>query len=300
MDSIRIPIVFIHIGGTPPDYARIAVQQARRWNPSADIIFLSSVVPEEGYSVGEQWIALEDIPKAPAHIRFLQATTLDATWRGGFWRSTTERFFYLEDWMRSRGIEECFHLENDNTLYADISELLPTLRATTTGLSTVFQGQGCHQNNLLACFSVLYCKDVDALRNFLIFLAGNPVNKDDMQRGGDYWLENQGECFYLPCAPTGVKLISDEYRSWSENARFPCIFDSTAHGQYVCGVDPRNNVWDGPRYINRDADFRTDQFLYGWKADALGRRYPVLTAANGKEWKLANLHVHSKRLQDFI
>ena len=300
MGSTSIPIVFIHIGGAPPEYARIAVQQARRWNPSADIIFLSSVIPEGGYGVGEQWVALADIPKGDIHIRFAEVSGLDTSFRGGFWRSTTERFFYLEDWMRFKGIEECFHLENDNTLYADISELADTLRATTCGLSTTFQGQGYNQKSIRACFSVLYCKTLNALSTFNFFLAGSSAAVNDMERGGDYWSENPEECSFLPSAPSGVRLVSELYRSWYEDNRFSCIFDASAHGQFIGGTDPSNRGHVGPGFVNTDTDFRADQFLYGWKADALGRRYPVVTAANGKEWKLANLHIHCKRLQDFI
>jgi len=295
-----IPIVFIHIGGEPPEHARIAVQQARRWNPSAEIVFLSSVIPDRGYGAAEQWIALADIPKSSVHLQFEKVTQLDAVWRNGFWKVTTERLFILEEWMRFKGVQECFHVENDNMLYADISELVPVLRATSNGISATFQGQGRAQDRLLLCFSVLYCKDVDALTNFLVFLAGNPINKDEMQRGGDYWSENQEECSVMPSAPVGVKLVSEDRRTWFENARFPCLFDSVTHGQYVCGVDPRNLFCPGPGYVNEDGDFKADQFLYGWKADAAGRRYPVVTDANGKEWKLANLHVHSKRLADFM
>ncbi len=298
--SSLIPIVFIHIGGEPPEYARIAVQQARRWNPSTEIIFLSSVIPQGGYGAGEQWIAVADIPKSSVHLQFEKVTKLDPTWRNGFWKATTERLFILEEWMRFKGVEECFHMENDNMLYTDISELIPVFRATSNGISATFQGQGREQDRILLCFSVLYCKDVDALTNFLVFLAGNPINKNEMERGGDYWSENQEECSIMPSAPVGVKLVSEEYRSWFEDVRFPCIFDAAAHGQFLGGGDPRNHFYQGPGYMNDDGDFRADQFLYGWKADAEGRRYPVVMAANGKEWKLANLHVHCKRLHNFI
>jgi hypothetical protein len=72
-----------------------------------------------------------------------------------------------------------------------------------------------------------------------------------------------------------------------------------AYGQYLGGEDPRNGP-RGPGFINEDAEFRADQFLYGWKADKAGRRYPVLLDKNGKEWPIANLHIHCKRLEDFL
>ena len=86
MSSTVIPIVFIHIGGAPPDYARIAVQQARRWNPSAPIIVIASEVPKDLYYVGESWITTDMIPPTKEHTHFINTTALDTTFRGGFWR----------------------------------------------------------------------------------------------------------------------------------------------------------------------------------------------------------------------
>ena len=291
MSSTNIPIVFIHIGGAPPDYAAVAVRQARLWNPAAPIFFLSSVVAE--YGAGEQWLTLADIPKGATRKRFEATTELDATWRGGFWRVTTERLFILEDWMRSAGVEECLHVENDNMLYASVADLVPALR-TGHGLSTPFHGSGGDRPRV--CFSVLYCKSVDALANFLFCLASSKVNRDEMMRGGDYWLDTPEECSLLPSTPVGVKLIYETYRSWYENPAFPYIFDAAAHGQFLGGEDPRNGT-QGPGFVNLDTDFRTDQFDYEWRTGENGR-YPVINMDG--VWKLANLHIHCKRLAEFV
>jgi len=299
MSSKSVPIVFVHIGNAPPEYTRTAVCQARRWNPTSPIYVLSSVAAAGGYGADEQWVTISDIPKTESHERFSGNTTLDMTWRNGFWRSTTERLFVLEDWMRFKGISECIHLENDVTLYTDVSMILPLLRSTTRGLSAPFQGQGSTLDQVRMCFSILYCNSVDALSSFLFFLASRSANTDEMQRGGEYWFDTPEDCSVIPTAPIGVTLKSDLFRAWYEHPAFPCVFDASAHGQYLGGEDPRN----GPRgtgFVNLDTDFRTDQFLYGWKADSDGRRYPVLLDRNGREWPIANLHIHSKQLERFV
>jgi len=195
------------------------------------------------------------------HVKFMDNTKLDSEWRGGFWRATTERLFILEDWMRWKGIKECLHLENDVMLYTDISALVPTLRLTSAGLSTTFQGQGVRQDQIRMCFSILYCRS-------------------------------------LPTAPPGATLVSETFRDWYENTAFPCIFDAAAHGQYLGGIDPIHSG-AGVSFVNRDTDYRSDQFLYGWAVDSAQRRYPTLVDKVGKIWPIANLHVHSKRLDDF-
>jgi hypothetical protein len=250
------------------------------------------------YGAGEEWIALKDIPMSANHTKFTETTILDTTFRNGFWRSTTERLFYLDDWAAWKGITEFFHIENDNTLYMPLDEMLPTLRIDSWGLSAPFQGQGAVRNgDARMCFSVLYCKRPEVLSDFLYFLAGSRTDQDEMIRGGLYWQDNQDDCSCLPSAPPSSRFISETYRDWYVG-RAPWVFDAMAYGQYMGGEDPRNGT-RGPGFINTDVDFRADQFLYGWRKDSSGRRFPVLMDRNGKEWPIANLHIHCKRLADF-
>jgi hypothetical protein len=297
MSSTPVPIVFVHIGDAPPDYAAIAVRQARRWNPNTPIVFLSSVLGDFG--AGEEWILLEDIPKSANHNKFCATTVLDTKFRNGFWRSTTERLFFIEDWAAWKGVEEFFHIENDITLYMSLDEMLPTLRIESKGISAPFQGQGTlKKGDARMCFSVLYCNQLEALSGFLYFLAGSRTDQDEMIRGGLYWQDSLESCSSLPTVPPTSRFVSDTFRDWYISSKYSWVFDGAAHGQYLGGEDPRNGS-KGPGFVNTDVDFRADQFLYGWKADAVGRRFPVLMDRCGKEWRIANLHIHCKRLADF-
>lgn len=293
-----IPIVFVHIGSVIPDYACIAIQQARRWNPDAPIIFLASTVPERGYGSDEEWVPIADIPLTPEHKRFQETTLLDMTFRNGFWRYTTERLFVLEDWMRWKGVGECLHMEYDNMLYRNVEELAPIMRATGKGLSATFNGPAELNGGIHVAFSFVYCNNVEKLTQFLFFLAATRSRIDEMRRAGEYWLENIDDYPLLPTIPPGTHLISELYRSWYENPAFPCVFDAAAHGQFMGGDDPRNGGPRGP-YVNMHVDYRTDRLKYIWKVDAVCRRFPVIVDNDGKEWPIVNLHIHCKRLEDF-
>ena len=295
LQKMEVPIVFIHIGGAPPPYARIAVEQARRWNPNAPIVFLSSVIQD--YGAGETWTPIESIPMSAAHQRFREATPMKT-----FWKWTTERLFVLEDWMRSSSIGECIHFEYDNMIYQDLSKLVPLLRDISPGLSTTFHG---HKggNAVRACFSIVYCKALDTLANFTHFLACTAVNTDEMQLGGMYWEDTPEECSFLATAPIGVTLESERYRNWVEDSRFSelgVVFDGSAYGQYLGGVDPKYHAENTePGYVNPHCDFRADQFEYVWLTED-GRRYPTIADKNGRPWKIMNLHIHCKRLHNFV
>jgi hypothetical protein len=290
MSSTVIPIVFIHIGGAPPDYARIAVRQARRWNPSAPIVVIASEVPSCGYGVEESWIEISTIAHTPEHVKFQSTTGLDMSFRGGFWRFTTERLFVLHDWMTATGTTECLHLENDIMLYRDISEILPTLRAAGT-LAAPAHGADT------MCFSIMYCGG--PLTEFLFTLATGHSSVNEMQRGAEFWEDNPELCSFLPVVPSSATLRPTAIRARYENPAFSYVFDAAAHGQYLGGEDPRNGP-RGPGFINMDAEFRTDQFVYTWRKDAAERLYPLLIDKDGREWPIANLHIHSKALEKFI
>jgi len=300
MSSTHVPIVFVHIGDAPPEYAKIAVSQARKWNPLNPIVFLSSVCPAGGYGARETWISLTDIPKSVNHAKFCETTILDTSFRNGFWRSTTERLFYLEDWAAWKGVKEFFHIENDNTLYMAIDDMLPTLRKESKGISAPFQGQGPIKNgDARVCFSMLYCNKLEALSDFTYFLAGSRTDRDEMIRGGLHWQDTVDDCSFLPTTPPGSQYVSHTFQNWYENPAFSWVFDAAAYGQYLGGEDARNGP-KGPGFVNLDVDFRADQFVYTWRKDAAERLYPLLIDKDGREWPLANLHIHSKALEKFI
>ena len=302
MTEPPIPIVFIHIWKAPPAYLREAVKQARAWNLGTPIICISSVV--ESYGYGEEWVSVDDIPLTETHAKFKATTLLPGVeYDGGFWQWTTERLFVLEDWMRWKGIGECFHLENDNMLYQNISEIVPLLRQVSPGLSTTCHGIAAKDGQERACISVLYCSSVEALGRFTFFLAAAPSSIDEMTRGGMYWEDTPDECSYLAIAPMDISLPAEreQYRRLIVDERFAdygMVFEAAAYGQYLGGQDPQHHK-DGPGYMNPECLVRADQYEYVWRTDALGRKYPTITDTGGHVWKIANLHIHCKRLADF-
>jgi hypothetical protein len=292
--------VFIHLGPELPSYMRDTVLQARTWNPDAEIVCIAEKAA--GFELGETWVQLADIPLTEEYKRFKETSILDTSFRAGFWRFTTERLFVLQSWMTWRGLNECFHVENDNPIYFGLDTILPSLRARKAGLLAPIHGQGEKGDSFRICLSVLYVNSLESLTDLVFSLASAPSSIDEMARCGEYWLLWRGECGYLPVAPPCVVLRREDFRdSLVTHESHEYIFDAAAYGQYLGGTDPRNDFdLSGPGYVNRETEFATDQFLYGWRADDAGRRYPVLMDHDGREWRLANLHIHCKRVLDFM
>jgi hypothetical protein len=294
---VPIPIVFVHLGPAIPPYWKDAVQQARRWNPDSPIICISEKA--HAFDASEQWVELSTLPDSPAYARFKQRNYLDSSFRDGFWRYTTERLFVLESWMEWTGVSEFFHLENDNTLYLNLEEYKSQFHFYSPGLLVPFVGQGEARDTPHICFSVMYCNSLKAITEFLQSLASSLSIQNEMIRGGEYWMLNPESCGCLPSAPPGAVLLDETYKEWLIQPSCPILFDGAAHGQYMGGQDPRNEGFKDSGYINLYTDFRADQFVYAWKVDEAGRRYPVLLDSDGRPWRLANLHIHCKRIHEF-
>jgi len=68
-------------------------------------------------------------------------------------------------------------------------------------------------------------------------------------------------------------------------------------GQYLGGIDPihRNSA---PGFINETCVFNPSHLTYVWWCDNKGRKVPF-ALYKGNLHKIANLHIHSKRLYEF-
>ena len=118
-------IVFIHIGPSLPRHMRRSISQAMSFNPTLKTYLLCT---DEAYSKAKthlkndvHFVSIKHTPKTSKHIHFQNHSKLG----DGFWKFTTERFFYLEDFMLHLHLEDVFHLESDNMVYTDLSKFLP-------------------------------------------------------------------------------------------------------------------------------------------------------------------------------
>lgn len=301
-----MPIVFIHLGAAPPpDHMRDALEQARVWNPDAPILLLSPSPVVGGTPDSIEWVDTASIPRTMELAAFQEGTGLDQCFRGGFWRFTTERLFFLEAWMRWKGVGACIHLENDIMVYADLNQILERGGIRREGgpklLAPVHYWDADGVNSM--CYSILVCLQRESLQGFLqTFLCQLKSDKSEMVRGGEYWEENPEECATLPVVPPGTQYHSDSAAAKAAleggAEAFGGLFDAAAHGQFLGGQDPRNGECK-PGFVNLDANYGTYQFVYSWETDAAGQRYPLLEGSDGRRWRIWNLHIHCKDLAKF-
>ena len=120
------PLVLVHIGDTIPTYIEHCVNQAIVFGNTHIYLIISKNTGGLSPSVESAFpkvniIYYEDLPLSPSHLFFKRIQFLPP----GFWTYTTERLFYLESFMKSKNIENVFHIENDVLLYYNLEKLIP-------------------------------------------------------------------------------------------------------------------------------------------------------------------------------
>ena len=121
-------LVLVHIGQEIPAYMYYCMQQIRIFN-SCDVYLVANANALEKFNAPlEEFdvigIPCESLEKSYHHQKFAQAEHLE----NGFWRYTTERFFYIEELARQLQLTDIFHIEYDNMLYVDVSQLELAIR----------------------------------------------------------------------------------------------------------------------------------------------------------------------------
>jgi len=298
-------IVFVHIGDQVPPYTDIAISQARLFNPHAKIILLSSKKGLKRFlalkdQVNLQLRSYNDLPKSTLHREY-QHRCIETSL---FARYTSERFLYLWDLIEADSLVNIFHLENDNMLYANLEPLLPYFQKHYPGIGATFD----NEERCIAGF--VWIANSHAMKSLAKYFVKKASKKLlDMRVISDYrhefstqWIDALPIIMpeYASCYPLRSPHNHTTHRPESYSNRFElfqAIFDAAAIGQFLGGIDPiyKNNQ---PGFINESCLFNPSLLQYQWIYDEQGRRVPH-AAFLGHLYKIINLHIHAKRLDEF-
>ncbi len=302
-------IIYVHLGSSLPSYIYIALEQARLFNPDADLYLIANqqAIDQSEYNFAKLCLKIvlcENLRMSSYHSKFMQKSTLNNDFREGFWRKASERFFYLHECIVLNDLKNVVHLESDNLIYVTISEILYGLEHYN-GIGAVFD---CDERCIP---SFVYIKNGAAIEDLVSFMAHHAqAGHTDMEILALYkklnasdridalplimpsYLNNYPLRNALKQVPKNEALYSNYFND------FNSIFDGAALGQYLGGIDPRNGP-SSPGFINETCIFNPSHLAFEWIKDEQGRKIPY-ACFNNIRYRINNLHIHSKRLQDFI
>lgn len=201
-----------------------------------------------------------------------------------FWLTTLLRLYVVYLYVIKNNLNSFVHIENDNLIYHDYS----FLKKLPDGCYFTKVGPSCGSAGFMFCNSIeKFTNTINSLKQ-LIKKGQNTIKCytsydflsemimiDLLVRG------NKAE--YLPLLPT------DKYFDLTQ-----CVFDGASYGQYVGGTNNGNESgWYGLNHF-------IGQLLNQNKIQIIFENKQPFVIVDNNKIKVFNLHIHSKKLLNYV
>lgn len=206
------------------------------------------------------------------------------TFRNGFWQMTSYRFYILYIIMENLDLKNIIHLENDVLLFDNINKI--KFHTYSKILITMDSKNRCIPG-------IMFIPNYKLLKEcYSIF---NQSYND---------MDNFALCYHnlkiLDTLPIISSDLNFQFNDINKNFDFyNCIFDGAAIGQFLGGIDPRNNPNNTIGFINETCIVNYSKFKFIWEKDENNNLIPYILI-NLKKIRIINLHIHSKNLKKYI
>jgi len=290
-------IILVHIGDLFYDYINDCIEQILIFNENCELyLIISSIHNDKIINKNIKLINIENIKKTEKHLFFQNNSQLNTTFRGGFWKFATERFFYIEDLMIQYELKNVFHVESDVLIYFDFNDYL-SIFDEKYKIAAVFD------NDDRCIPSIMYFKNINYISDLNDFINKNKY-LNDMEVISLY-KKNSNIIDSLPIIPSSYKEIKTFNGKTSNNPDkfynnyelFNSIFDGACIGQFIGGIDPIHADGGSSGFINKDSLLIPSNFEYIWEIQ--NNKKILFAMYNGEKIKINNLHVHCKNLKKF-
>ena len=216
-------------------------------------------------------------------------TLSDKSFRNGFNYLTSLRLFYVYELMNNYNINNVVHLENDVLIYYNCDENLQNI----VNDNFLYLPFDTYKRNVC---SIMYIPNKDVYKKILDnydFNVGDMANfsiikeKTNLIKHFPIFIQNEN--------------LSEEQKFVSTNSDiFPFIFDGAAIGQYLGGVDPANDKSNTVGFVNETCVIKYNNYQVWVEYDDNEKRKKPFIKIENKNVPIFNLHIHSKKLDNFI
>jgi hypothetical protein len=310
-------IAFVAVGRTP-SYVTHAIDQARDSNPDAPVVLLMEGALRRWQPFARaRDVELYDLTRLrrdAAVEEFYRRREERFAFRGGFWQHTTGRFLVLRAFMERERLDALTHLENDVLLYAPLASLSAWAPFAARALGTVFESGD------RAIPGMVHVGARSALDRFAQFILATTREREtnDMELFAAFRRATSGTVVDFPTVLPGAGGAGTTRSLFADDApTIPMapggwLFDGARFGQYLGGIDPRNAASRVQRWLRRQEGglARPNGFInesciddpsrYAYEVSRpAGHAVPTVVAI-GRQFPLATLHVHSKKLPRFM
>lgn len=315
-------LVYIHIGPELPDYIYDSLYQTfliNEYKTKIYVILDDNLVDKfnnrisnfnnDIYSKGDAYYSnvLQVIPISLLDSRMDSSANFNnykqmisnrfenlSEFRGGFWVSTTARFYYISALMEMFSLKDVFHIENDIMLYETTQDLYKYI-CEYFSIGSIHKICMVQDSEKRVVPSLLFFPTFASIDNLTQYITNELGSSSQFINDMDI-LGSYSDKLQLPFDPEQFKII----------------FDGAAIGQYLGGVDYKNlndstnplTRLDNPSrgFVNETSIMKPDKYMYSnanIELDHLAIPIRVPTLYNNKPNLIANLHIHSKQLYQF-
>lgn len=276
-----VPAVLVHLGHTVPWHLYDCLQQLATFDTPCILVVSSTFVGSWFQNIPHVKVWHYDDRQIVRDIEEVQPS--------GLFTLSIARFYALAAAMQHFNLDKCIHMEHDNLVYAS-GAWLSHMSTKVCGVKL-----GITQDSAHRCIAGwMWIGSQAALHAFLAFMTKHNYAKYEMFLLCDFMKQHPEFATRLPVVPPS-SLISFPHSKWDHTS----VFDAAALGQWVGGIDLLHSEKDTRGFVNETAEYNPDMFNFAWGADTQGRTVPVVEY-HGVQYRVLNLHMHSKRLYPFL
>lgn len=216
-------------------------------------------------------------------------TLHDKHFRNGFNYLTSLRLFYIYELMNKYNINNVIHLENDVLIYYNCDEHLKNI----VNDNFLYLPFDTYKRNVC---SIMYIPNKDIYKKILDsydFNIGDMSNFSIIK-------EKTNLIKHFPIFIQNENLTEEQNFVSTNSDMFPFIFDGAAVGQYLGGTDPRNDSFYTIGFVNETCVINYSNYKVWMEYDDNEKRKKPFILIENKTVPIFNLHIHSKKLDNFI
>jgi hypothetical protein len=208
------------------------------------------------------------------------------------WRTSFDRFFYIDAFIRERKIEDVVHFDNDVLIYYDVNEILTTLRKNVTKV-----GLTKHKVNEFVC-GFMYIKHYNNLLPICDkLLELGKIDISELERMLGSMPHEMRLLGYIDEKHTNLLTSLPGLPEPLQQNGYGIVFDPSTYGQFLGGSG------NAPAYTIHPSN--TERLIDRYIVDGTIR--PVYNSEESKPYifidnrkiPIFNLHIHSKHLSNF-
>lgn len=239
---------------------------------------------------------------------FNQNSRLDKNFRNGFWHLCSLRFFYLYSYIHTNHLTDCIHLENDVMTYINFDNFGYNLNRQRFEMkqSSISSSAVTTLKNENDKLYITYDRSISSSRVIpgIVYIP-NANSLKTVIENYNFGFDDMYNLGKIGGEPLPIFPIIDENIN-QLNINYPLfhsIFDAAAMGQYLGGIDKRNQEHpndDTRGFVNETCDIKYNHYLFFWVYKN-GENLYIPHLLVGKDLiQINNLHIHSKELYKFM